>query len=412
MGTNLSYGEFVKRLLTVVALAIGLIGFWYLRQIIMLAFLSAVIAISLNVPVSRLVKSGMQRPMAIAITVVAVVSTIALFLAIILPAMVSDVSTLAEQLPDAFEQVQVDYQAWYDDQDVNVSNLLPELNDIDLEQLTVDATDALSPLLADAGSAVLGVVGNILFVTLVAIFLLLDPKDYVRGVIFLMPPDYRERTLEVMVQLRASLTAWLTALTFSITITTFLVWFALGIFWNVPNSLALGVIAGLMTIIPNIGSVVPLIPIAIFTLADDPVKLPFVIATYFAIQMTESNILTPSIVKRQMNIPAALTFFFQLISAVLFGFIGILMAVPLLATIITLVRELYVYDTLGQRGVEVDIANDGPDVVRLVTSMPGTAGEERKVLTQTFQAIGPRMMPPPEDIAKSPEDLQTKDGKE
>ena len=405
MGAGLTYSEFLKRLVTIVVVVIGVIGFWYLRQVIMLAFLSAVIAVSLSLPVGRLEKSGMRRSVAIAVTVTSVLSVIALFLAIILPAMLTDTTTLVEQFPDAFNEVRSEYITWYLDQDANIRNLLPDINELNIDQITSDAADFVSPLLADAGGIVLGVLGNILVVVLVAVFLLLDPKDYVRGIIMLTPPEYRSRALEVMVQLRASLTAWLTALTFSITVTTFMVAIALGIIWDVPNALALGVIAGLMTIIPNIGLIVPIIPISIFTLADDPVKLPFVLATYIAIQTIESNILTPSIVKQQMNIPAALTFLFQLISAVLFGFIGILMAVPLLATIITLVRELYVNDALGQQGVKVDLEYDGADTIHVVTSTPNQDGGAPLVVTQTFQAIGPQVMPPPEDIAKEPNNI-------
>jgi hypothetical protein len=105
-------------------------------------------------------------------------------------------------------------------------------------------------------------------------------------------------------------------------------------------------------------------------------------------------VLTPSIVKRELNIPAALIFIFQLIAAALFGFFGILLAVPLLATTITLVRELYVYDILGQRGVSVELENTSEGGLRLVTAKPD--GGNIKIVTQTFQVI--REMPPEDHI--------------
>jgi hypothetical protein len=164
----------------------------------------------------------------------------------------------------------------------------------------------------------------------------------------------------------------------------------LGGVWGVPNALGLGVIAGLMTIIPNIGAIVPAIPIAIFTLADDPAKLPFVMLTYLGIQQLESNVLTPTIVRRQMDIPAAAIFLFQLIAASLFGFFGVLMAVPLLATLITLVRETYVYDSLHQRGVNVELEYSESGGIRLITVTPSEEPGQTKVRTKTYELMDSR----------------------
>jgi predicted PurR-regulated permease PerM len=390
----MSYSEYVKRVLTFFAIIVFLLGFWHLRQVFMLAFLSVIIAVSLTIPVNRLQRMGFRRGSAIAVTLVAVISAIALFLASILPALVVQMADLFEQLPDAFEQVRETYSDWYVEQNETIQNVLPAADDEQLAGIFSDASDLVQPIIAGAGGTIGGVVANIAIIIIVSIFLLLDPKDYTRGFIMLIPPDYRQRALEVLVELRRTVTTWMTALTFSISITVILVWVLLGMVWGIPNGLALGVIAGVMTIIPNIGSIVPLVPIVIFTLADEPRKLPFVIITYLLIQQLESNVLTPSIVKRELNIPAALIFIFQLIAAALFGFFGILLAVPLLATTITLVRELYVYDILGQRGVSVELENTSEGGLRLVTAKPD--GGNIKIVTQTFQVI--REMPPEDHI--------------
>jgi hypothetical protein len=157
------------------------------------------------------------------------------------------------------------------------------------------------------------------------------------------------------------------------------------------------VIAGLMTIVPNIGAIVPVIPITIFTLADDPAKLPFVLLTYLGIQQLESNVLTPTIVRRQMDIPAAAIFLFQLIAGTLFGFFGVLLAVPLLSTLITLVRETYVYDSLNQRGVSVDLEYSEAGGIRLITMTPTEEPGQKKVRMQTFELMDSRGTPP-EDV--------------
>jgi predicted PurR-regulated permease PerM len=108
-------------------------------------------------------------------------------------------------------------------------------------------------------------------------------------------------------------------------------------------------------VIPNLGVIIPLVPIAIFTLSAHPDRLLFVLGTYMLIQQVESSILSPMVVKRQMNIPVGVVLVFQLVAGTLFGFLGVLLAVPMLGVLITLVREVYVYDILGVRNIELTL---------------------------------------------------------
>ena len=375
----MTYTEFVKRTVTIFAIGIFCLGFWHLRNIFMLGFLSSIIAISLSIPVVRLQQMGLKRGPAIAITIVTMLLLITLFVAWILPTLATQMGALVSDLPEALEQATEAYNDWHIQQNSTLRRLLPRgnteniinqlgLGDEEAQVFNVeDVTNFALPVLRGAGNIILGIVANLAIIIIVSTFMLLDPMDYARGIVMLVPPAYRKRTLEIMTELRLTVTAWMTAQLLSITITVFLVWLILGIFLGVPNALALGVIAGLMTFIPNIGSLVPLVPITIFTLADEPGKLPFVLIAYLIIQQVESNVITPSIVKRQLNIPAAVLLLFQLTSAALFGFFGILLAVPLLAVLIALVREIYVYDVLGMRGIRVDIEEVGEGKLRLIT---------------------------------------------
>jgi len=385
----MSYLEFVKRTLTVFGIGILCILGWQLRSILMIAFLSSIIAVSLSIPVNRLQRVELpggrriSRGVAIATTLVSVVVGIVLFFTWIMPVLAVQMADVVRDLPEAAELAVQAYEDWRVEQNETLRDALPEANIPEIRDTLGlkegdSAEDALFgvqdvagfvlPVLAGAGNVLVAALANVVIVILVSIFLLLDPLDYARGVVTLTPPRYRARMLEIMVELRTTVTTWMTALSLSILVTVFLVWLVLGMGLGVPNALALGVIAGMMTIIPNIGSLIPLFPIIIFTLADDPGKLPWVLIAYFAIQQTESNIITPFFVKRQLSIPTGLLFLFQLVSAALFGFFGILLAVPLLATIMTLVRELYVHDILQMEGVTVDIEHRADGSLRLVTA--------------------------------------------
>ena len=377
----MSYREFTRRVLTVVGILVLLLGFWYLRNIVMLAFLSSIIAVSMSIPVNRLQQFGLARGPSIAITVVTTLLLLILFVTWILPTLAVQMADLVTELPEAFDTAADSYNDWHANQNQTLQDFLPSGDPEELEALlgieeggleeivsVEDAAGFLLPVLRGAGNVLAGLVANIVIVFFVSLFLLLDPMDYARGALLLMPPQYHKRTVEVMMELRITLTAWLSAQAISITISAILVYVILGLIIGVPNALAIAALAGIMTFIPNIGSLVPLIPIVIFTLADDPAKTPLALIAYFVIQQVESNVITPTIVKERLSIPAGALFIFQLVSATLFGFFGLLLAVPLLATLITLVRELYVYDVLGMRGIRVDIETVETNKLRLVTS--------------------------------------------
>jgi predicted PurR-regulated permease PerM len=169
----------------------------------------------------------------------------------------------------------------------------------------------------------------------------------------LVPSAYQARALEIWDELYRTMTNWVSAQIISIAITVFLVWFVLGVLLGMSHSLTVALFAGVATFIPNLGSIIPLIPIAIFTAADDPGKLLIIVPTYLMIQLLESNVLTPYIVKLELDIPAGGLLLFQVVAAAALGALGVLLAIPLLALVITLVREIYSYDVLrlNERGL-------------------------------------------------------------
>ena len=94
------------------------------------------------------------------------------------------------------------------------------------------------------------------------------------------------------------------------------------------------------------------------------------VVAYLGIQLLESNVLTPSVVRRQLSIPPAATLLTQILAGYIFGVVGVLLAVPLLAVMIALVRELYSYGLLGLRGRTVSVALPDPSPHARDTRLP------------------------------------------
>jgi predicted PurR-regulated permease PerM len=120
--------------------------------------------------------------------------------------------------------------------------------------------------------------------------------------------------------------------------------FALG----VPLPLANGIFAGLLTFLPNIGaalSVVP--PIAISLLdVDAPWKPIAVLVLYFVVQQVETNLLTPYVMAQQVSLLPAVTLMSQVFFATFFGFLGLLLALPLTVVGQVWLQEVLIKDVL------------------------------------------------------------------
>ena len=114
-------------------------------------------------------------------------------------------------------------------------------------------------------------------------------------------------------------------------------WFVIGI----PFALLLGILSGLLTFIPILGPLISVIPPILLALVDDPIKALWVVLLYLAIQSIESRVVHPLVLSRAVSLHLAIVIFAIVIMGTLFGFIGILLAIPLVAALYVLVHELW-----------------------------------------------------------------------
>jgi predicted PurR-regulated permease PerM len=132
-----------------------------------------------------------------------------------------------------------------------------------------------------------------------------------------------------------------------------LTWIGLSIL-GVPLALTLGLIAGLLSFIPNFGPILSALPALLLAFIESPRSALYVGGLYILVQLIESNIVTPLIEKETVELPPALTIMFQLSLAVLVGGLGLVLATPLLAVIMVLVQMVYIEDVLGDRNTELN----------------------------------------------------------
>ena len=212
----------------------------------------------------------------------------------------------------------------------------PQLHDRIQEKLS-GATRYLFPFLTHTVEAL----GGILIVVFLSIYLAADPQLYRRGVLALLPDRRRAQGALVMDRVADVLRKWLVTQLIAMVVIGSVTTVVLLIL-KVKAAFALGVLAGLFEFIPTVGPLLSAIPAVAMGFLDSPEKAATVAAAFWLIQFLENHILIPLLMKGGMDLPPALTVVTQALLALVFGFLGLMVAVPLLATVMVMVQVLYV----------------------------------------------------------------------
>jgi predicted PurR-regulated permease PerM len=186
-----------------------------------------------------------------------------------------------------------------------------------------------------------GIIGDLYIILFLGIFFTADPTLYKNGILFLFPAQKKSTGRIILKEIETALKGWLKSIIVSIILITILVAVGLSL-TGLPGTMVLGLITGLLEIIPNFGPVIAMIPgiLLAFTIST---KTAIIVALiYIACQTIVGNIALPLLQKKMINIPPALTLLIQLVMGTLSGLMGIILAVPLLAILIIVVNELYV----------------------------------------------------------------------
>jgi predicted PurR-regulated permease PerM len=214
------------------------------------------------------------------------------------------------------------------------------------------ATRYLFPFLSSTFAAL----GGLLIIIFLAIYIGADPDLYHRGLMALVPRWARKRAGEVFSAMATALRRWL--------VTQLIAMVAIGsvttvvlLLLGVKAPFALGILAGLFEFIPTVGPILSAVPAVAMGFLDSPEKALYVGIAFWGIQFAENHLLIPLLMKGGVDAPPVLTILSQALMALLFGFVGLMCAVPLLAAVMVAVKMLYVEGVVGER---VAVTNENP----------------------------------------------------
>jgi predicted PurR-regulated permease PerM len=196
-------------------------------------------------------------------------------------------------------------------------------------------------------SSTVSVVAGLVLILVLSIYIGADPDTYHDGLMKLFPRPWRKRAGEVLTAMSLALRKWLVTQLIAmvvIGVVSTVVLLLLGVNAAVP----LGVIAGLLEFVPTVGPILSALPAIAMGFVDSPQKALAVTVAYIAIQQMENYLLIPFLMREGVDLPPALTIIAQALMALIFGFLGLLCAVPVLAATMVAVKMLYVQDVVGE----------------------------------------------------------------
>jgi predicted PurR-regulated permease PerM len=337
---------------TVIGLVFALfVGGYFVYRIsgVVLAFLLTILlSIILSAPVNYLARRGWPRTWG----VIAVIAAIGGLFWLLGLALVPAVETQSREFAKAFPMI-LDEALVLANQAQSFFGLGTQigLNPESFSKLGREVlTGSTVSTAAGVGLTAATVVSLAAVVFISTIYLVIRPEPWVNGFVSLFPAGWRQRTREVLQTLYQTVQRWflgqLAAMTF------------IAVFWaislsliGVPFALLIGIFSGLISFIPYVGALISVVVPVLLALISDPFSAVWVIVAFIIIQQIEGNLLQPIVMSRAVHLHPALVVFAILVMGTLFGIVGVFLAVPLVAALQVLVRELWV-QRMDQMGTD------------------------------------------------------------
>lgn len=315
-------------------LLVGVI-LYELRGVLSPIFFAFLIAYMLDPVVDRFEARKIPRSVGIAVMLTLVLGVFSLLLLLALPGVVRDLRVFIDELPGTVEAMMARMGPWL----AKIGVPIPGSVDEAVGELRLDTREIAEKAVAPAGAAIRWIVGGtaslvgtivgLLMIPVFAAYLLHDFDRITAKIRELTPAPWRAQVVDVAREVDEVLGAFIRGQLIVMLILAVLYSVA---YWLVGVRLAIviGVVAGLVSFIPYVGGAVALILAVVMVLVDwgGWGQLLWVVGAYTIIQLFESFVITPKVVGDKVGLPAIWVLFALMVGGEVFGFLGILLALP------------------------------------------------------------------------------------
>ena len=316
------------------------------RKVFLPLLLGLLIAYLLDPAVGWFERKGRSRLFGVIIITLLLAIAVTVVIFVVFPALGDQLERLAERMPEYQRLIRKQVEPWFQKLEARYPEQLAEIQDRAVQGLRDNLPDlagrvghwsrALFTNIFDFLLLLL----NLIFVPVFAFYLLVDFPKVREGITSLVPLPYREMTLGWVREVDAAVASFLRG---QLTIAMILAFInAVGLMiLGVPFGLGIGLIAGLANMIPYMALVVGLLPGLILSWAEHQslLRLAGVLIVFSGAQLLEGTVLSPRILSRSVNLHPVWVLLAIIAGGSLFGFFGMLIAVPVAAAVQVFARN-------------------------------------------------------------------------
>lgn len=336
----------IKFIITVLAILFFIYiykNFLMVRTITLSILVAAMLAYFLN-PMVKSVRKRLKISDTLAIlTVFLIVILIFLILGFtVFPKTISDIKNLIIKFPEYYKQTLESINDFFNQYELFKGiNLDNELIVDNISKIYKKQTANMGNLLVNSAKNVMSFVFSLILTPIFAFYFLKD-KDKIKEKFKAMIPEARkERLIRLFSNIHNDMTKYIMGkikMAIFVGFATFIMLLALG----VEFSFVIGIITCVADIVPYVGPLMGLIPAFVFAFIDSPIKALWIFILYILIQWVENNIVGPKILSKETGFHPIVVLFLLILGAALFGFLGMILSVPIALVIKTVYNEYVV----------------------------------------------------------------------
>ncbi|EKD49587.1 MAG: protein of unknown function UPF0118 [uncultured bacterium] len=318
-----------------VVIIIGIIALLYvIRNVIVVLFISVVLASSFDPIVDNLQKKRIPRWVSVLIILIMLLGLIALIIFLMIPPVKNQIDQLTNNIPAVFDQFQ------------NIKDLAVKYDLIDNSQSLLNAiATRLGNVAQGAVTKVTGAFsGLITIITIIVLsaYLVVQENGIKRFVKAVTPLKYRPYIVDLVNRIQFKMGQWLRGQLVLMLIVGGLTYIGLTLM-GVDYALLLAILAGLLEIIPIIGIPIAIVPAIIISLTQSPILTIFVVILYIVIQQVENHILVPKVMQKAVGLNPVFVILALLIGYELAGILGVILSVPAATALAVFIKDFYDY---------------------------------------------------------------------
>lgn len=323
--------------LLAIALAATIAG---ISTVLISIFLGMFLALGLDPAVRAFERRGMSRAAGVTIVAIIFLGVVAVILLVLVPATVRQIAAAIEAAPETIAAVQ--QSGWYRDLEAALGVDLSAVVAESIRSLTsLSSFLAISGGVLKAGFGVVGAISSFVLVVVLTLYFVSSLQSIKGALTNLLPWYRRARFAGVLDEITQSVGGvvaggvTLSAINASVVLVIQLI-----VGSSIPAVMA--IVAFFVTLVPMIGSLVFLVIGGIATLLVSPTAALVFVVAYLVYIQVEAYVVTPRIMGKAAAVPGVLVIIGAMIGATLLGLLGALVAIPLTASILIVIRQVWI----------------------------------------------------------------------